>query len=81
MSASDALKELKGSFLVFATTHLTMKAEEILKNAGIPLRLFPKPRKVISECGLVIKVLNVDLERAAKACSEKGVEVEEIIRV
>lgn len=71
----DSLKKLEGSFLVFETTHLTMKAESVLKEAGIDIRLFPKPRKVISECGLIIKVLDRDIEAAKALLLEKGIEI------
>jgi len=71
----ESLKTMEGTFLVFETTHLTMKAESVLKEAGIPVRLFPKPRKVISECGLIIKVLDVDLDAAKNLLEGKGVRI------
>jgi len=71
----ESLKTMEGTFLVFETTHLTMKAESVLKEAGIPVRLFPKPRKVISECGLIIKVFNGDLDAAKNLLEGKGVRI------
>jgi hypothetical protein len=71
----ESLKTMEGTFLVFETTHLTMKAESILKDAGIPVRLFPKPRKVISECGLIVKVLDRDLDAAKGLLEGRGVKI------
>lgn len=77
----EALKKRTGSFLVFETTHLTMKAEAIFNNNNIPNRLFPKPKKIISECGLVVKVLEPDIERARELCRNKGLVIKEVIEV
>jgi len=71
----ESLNTMEGTFLLFETTHLTMKAESILKEAGIPLRLFPKPRKVISECGLIIKVLDGNLDAAKNLLKQKGLRI------
>ena len=77
----DKLKEGKGTFLLFETTHLTMKAEAIFKENNIPNMLFPKPKKAISECGLVVKIFESDLERARELCNNKGIEIKEVIRI
>ena len=70
--AAAILREPQGTFLVFETTHLTMKAEKILKDEGVPFRLFPKPRSVISECGIIVKVLEEDLARIKGLCEKEG---------
>ncbi len=77
----EALKKPSGFFLVFKTTHLTMKAEAVLNNHDIPNRLFPKPKNIISECGVVVKVLEVDLEKAKAICCNKGLGIKEVIKV
>ena len=67
--------------LLFETTHLTMKAEDLFKQNNIPNMLFPKPKKAISECGLVVKLFESDLERAKELCKNKGIEIKEVIRI
>jgi len=42
--------------LIFEGTHQVMKAEKILKGAGIVMRLIPVPRSLTSDCGLAIRV-------------------------
>ena len=58
-----------------------MKAESILKAEGIPLRLFPKPRSIISECGLIVKVLDKDLERVSDLCRQNGLKIKEVLEL
>lgn len=79
--SASLLKDPKGTFLVFETTHLTMKAEKILKAEGIPFRLFPKPRSVISECGIIVKVLEEDLARASQVCKGEGLTMKDILSI
>ena len=49
---------------VFATTHLTLKAEKALKDAGVGHRTIMKPRKISSDCGLAIRLGHSDVDRA-----------------
>lgn len=60
---------MKGDDLlvVFPTTHLTLKAEKVLKGAGISHRTILKPRKISSDCGLAIQLRPGDMGRAAAA--------------
>ena len=74
-------KEPRGLFLLFETTHMTMKAERILKGEGIPFRLFPKPKSVLSECGIIVKVFENDLQKATRACDEAGLKIKEVLSI
>ncbi|UCF31446.1 MAG: DUF3343 domain-containing protein [bacterium] len=56
--------------VVFPTTHLTLKAEQVLRGAGIAHRTILKPRKVSSDCGLAIRLQWEDLDRAAGILEE-----------
>lgn len=40
---------------VFNSAHKVMKAENILKRAGIPILLIPAPRALSTDCGLAIR--------------------------
>ena len=57
---------------VFATTHLTLKAEKALKEAGVGHRTIMKPRKISSDCGLAIRFDMPDMERARSVFSESS---------
>ncbi|MFQ5585390.1 MAG: DUF3343 domain-containing protein [Thermodesulfobacteriota bacterium] len=40
----------------FSSTHKVLKAEKVLKERGVPFKLYPSPKALIapSQCGLVI---------------------------
>lgn len=40
---------------VFNSAHRVMKAENILKKAGMPILLIPAPRALSTDCGLAIR--------------------------
>lgn len=45
-----------GQYLaVFNSTHRVLKAEGLLKAAGLPILLIPAPRTVQADCGLAIR--------------------------
>jgi hypothetical protein len=40
---------------IFHSVHRVMKAEKLLKQAGIEMLLIPAPRELTSDCGLAIR--------------------------
>lgn len=48
---------------VFHSIHRVMKAEKILKGAGVPILLIPAPRQISSDCGLALRYSPEDAER------------------
>jgi len=49
----------------FHSTHSVLKAERILKDAGLDkVRLVPVPSQVSSDCGVTVRFLAADLDRA-----------------
>ena len=40
---------------IFHSVHRVMKAEKLLKQAGIEMLLIPAPRQLTSDCGLAIR--------------------------
>lgn len=58
-----------GGFAVatFHATHSVLKAEKILKEAGIAgVRLVPVPSQVSSDCGVTVRFAAADVARAAE---------------
>ena len=50
----------------FHSTHAVLKAEKILKDAGLAgVRLVPVPSQVSSDCGVTVRFAAADLARAA----------------
>ena len=56
----------------FATTHQAMAAEDILREAGVPLEVVPPPRELSPGCGLALKVSLGDVPVARATLEEKG---------
>lgn len=55
----------------FHSTHSVLKAERILKDAGLDkVRLVPVPSQVSSDCGVTVRFLSADLDRAREIILE-----------
>lgn len=53
--------------LIFNSVHRVMKAEKTLKMAQINFKTIPVPRKLSSDCGLAIKIVDIELEKIFSA--------------
>jgi hypothetical protein len=42
--------------LTFQSTHLVLKAEQVLLSKGIKLDIIPTPKDITSECGMSIRI-------------------------
>lgn len=54
----------------FSSTRQALKAERVLKEAGLPARLLPMPREISLECGLVLEVDGAEEDRVLEALKE-----------
>jgi len=61
--------------LLYATSH-AIRAEKILKQAGIPPKMIPVPRHLSSSCGVCIRIERSDREAAHQALQRAGMEIE-----
>ena len=51
----------------FQSTHMVLKAEKILKEAGVAdVRLVPVPSQVSSDCGVTVRFAAAQVARAAE---------------
>lgn len=41
--------------ILFKTVSAAMKAEKLLKSAGVPHRLVPVPKKISADCGICLR--------------------------
>jgi hypothetical protein len=58
-----------GAFAIatFQSTHSVLKAEKLLKGAGLEgVRLVPVPSQVSSDCGVTVRFSSADAARAAE---------------
>ncbi|MCX8067516.1 MAG: DUF3343 domain-containing protein [Anaerolineae bacterium] len=61
--------------LVPSTSH-AVRAEKILKAAGLECKLIPVPRHISSDCGVCVRIRREDREAALRALEAGGVSVE-----
>lgn len=63
--------------MLFFSVNGAMKAEKILKEAGIPYKLIPVPRHLSSDCGLALR-FRVEEEDRVKELVEGKVQIKGI---
>lgn len=63
---------------VFHSIHRVMKAEKILKGAGVTILLIPAPRQISSDCGLALRYTREDTERVQTLLAAQGLPPAEI---
>ncbi len=61
-----------GVILTFSTGH-SIRAERVLSEAGIELKMIPVPRHLSSDCGVALRIRSRDRQSALKTLTEKGV--------
>ncbi|TES90270.1 MAG: DUF3343 domain-containing protein [Candidatus Cloacimonadota bacterium] len=64
--------------ITFASVHFVMKAERVLKENGIEVRLIPTPRKISSDCGMTIEVKKEDLDTIKELLKNREYRLENI---
>jgi hypothetical protein len=65
---------------IFHSIHRVMKAEKILKTAGLTFLLIPVPRQLTSDCGLAIRYTPAERERIEAILEREGLLPPEIYR-
>jgi len=56
--------------LLFENVHRVMRAEAVLKRAGIACELSPTPKALSTECGMCLEVAAADLAKARAALGD-----------
>jgi len=67
--------------ITFASVHFVMKAEKVLKENGIEVRLIPTPRKISSDCGMSIEIHYENIERIKTLLSNYECKMERIYKL
>lgn len=61
-------------YLLFRSTHETLKAEAVVQAAGLPCRVVQKPAAIRMDCGLALRVGASAREEAIAALRRAGIE-------
>lgn len=60
------------------STSLAIRAEKICKRAGITVKLIPTPRHLSSDCGIVLRFQECDMDSIKALFDEKKLEYDAI---
>lgn len=66
--------------LVPSTSH-ALRAEKVLKAAGLECKLIPVPRHLSSDCGVCVRIRREDREEALRALEAAQVAIEGVYDV
>ncbi|HFD39445.1 MAG TPA: DUF3343 domain-containing protein [Anaerolineae bacterium] len=58
--------------VLFASTAHALRAEKVLTQAGVPIKLIPTPRQFSTDCGLALRFEAAAAERVEAALAEQG---------
>jgi len=72
---------LRDGLYIFNSVHKVMRAEKVLKDAGVDVRVVPVPRSLSSDCGLALLFPWEDRETCVQALEEAGYVPEETHRL
>lgn len=60
-------------YLLFRSTHETLKAESILQAAGLPCKVVMKPAAIRIDCGLAVRTDHLSATAAETTLREAGI--------
>ncbi|GAB4255836.1 MAG: hypothetical protein Kow0092_01300 [Deferrisomatales bacterium] len=68
----------RDAVLIFHSIHKVMRAEKVLKGAGLDVRLMPVPRQLSSDCGLSLAFPSPQRQAVEEALQAAGCPYEEL---
>ncbi len=67
---------MKRAIFLFHTTTSALRAEKVLKKAGLDVKPVPTPRELSSDCGIALQAREEDAETARQSLAAAKVEAE-----
>lgn len=64
--------------LVFSTGH-AMRAEKLLKNAGVSCKMIPVPRHLSSDCGVSVRIEEQDKKKVLEVFEKNHFDYDAIV--
>jgi len=61
--------------VIVATTSAALKAEKLLRSAGIKEQLIPTPREYSSDCGLAVRFIWAQRDEVEQLLTEQQVDI------
>jgi hypothetical protein len=63
------------SVVLFYSTSHAIRAEKVLKLAGVAHKMIPTPRQLSSDCGMALRFDRADEERVSRTLAEHKVSI------
>lgn len=63
------------SVVLFHSTSHAIRAEKVLKQAGVVHKMIPTPRQLSSDCGMALRFDRADEEKVARTLAEHKVTI------
>jgi hypothetical protein len=60
------------TFAIFKSVHWVLKAEKILKKAGVPVESVPVPRRISADCGVALSFPSKFTEKVRKSLANSN---------
>jgi hypothetical protein len=67
---------MKTGIVLFHTSTAALRAEKLLKQAGLAVKLVPVPRELSSDCGIALRFYWPEREKVEAGLKDAGVEFE-----
>ena len=64
--------------ILFHSSSHAIRAERVLKRAGLPVKLIPTPRHLSSDCGSAVRIAAADHSASAEVLREARVPLERV---
>jgi hypothetical protein len=71
------VEELQGVITFFGSHH-ALRAENVMKGAGFPVRLIPGPREISPNCGVALRFCYDRREDALSLLRSRSVQIEAV---
>lgn len=63
------------SVVLFHSTAHAIRAEKVLQQAGLPIKMIPTPRQISSDCGMALRFARPDTELVAATLEKNRVPI------
>lgn len=67
---------MDSGYILVYTTSCAFLSEEVLKNAGMNIKLVPTPRQFSSDCGISVQFENENLHKIVDILNSNNIEFE-----
>ena len=72
------MKETTDAVILLHATSHALRAEKLIRRAGISCKLIPVPRQFSSDCGVCLRLKQLDIEKAVNTLKKANIEIDNV---